>query len=681
MSVGFFSYFIALIAYLLLTVLLVTAWRGRLMGLIALLAVGTTAVWALVNLLMFTEMSVPPPVLALTELARTASWLLFLAHILVADLERGVSRHWLGMVWWLIGGSALMTLVLPVILTLFNQPPLSANTVFLLWTLLAIIGLLLIEQVFRNRKPQRRWEIKHLCLALGAIFVYDLFFYADALLMQHLDPQLWEARGMVNALIVPLIAVSTARNPSWSLDVHVSRHVVFHSATLTGAGIYLMAMAAAGYYIRYFGGTWGAMLQIAFLFAAGISLVLLLFSVQLRARLRVLLSRHFFSLKYDYREEWLRFTEALSRPGVNVPEAVVTALGAIVNSAGGMLWVGNEQGTFVLVERVNVPPIDTLMQSGNHPMVRFMNRRGWIIDLPEYRIQPDLYDGFEPPFWLAQLPEAWLIIPLFFREQVGGFVVLTNADPVRALNWEDRSLLKTAGHQAASYVAQHRLDQALMRARQFEAFSQLSAYVAHDLKNLLAQQSLLLSNAEKHKHNPAFVEDMIATIKSSVERMQRLMAQLRSGIRGAPPSGVVLDEVIAEAVAAHAGRDPKPQVTTQCAGLQVNADRERLRVVLGHLIQNAQDATSSEGWLHIRLQQSGSNAVIEIEDSGVGMSPEFVRDRLFRPFDSTKGLTGMGIGAFESLEFVQSLGGDLTVQSELGQGTLMRVSLPIQQKD
>ncbi|WP_242445404.1 XrtA/PEP-CTERM system histidine kinase PrsK [Chromatium okenii] len=578
MSIGFFSYFIALLAYLLLTLLLVTAWRGRLMGLIAVLATGTTAVWATVNMLVFVGVPIPTLLLMLTELARTASWLLFLVHILIPDLQCSSSRYWLSMVWWLIGGSALLMLVLPIALRLLNQPPLPANILFLLWTLLAIIGVLLIEQVFRNRKPQQRGEIKHLCLGLGAIFIYDLFFYADALLMQQLDAQLWEARGLVNALIVPLITVSAARNPSWSLEVHVSRHVVFHSATLTAAGIYLMAMAAAGYYIRYFGGTWGALLQITFLFAAGTLLVLLLFSVQLRARLRVLVNRHFFSLKYDYREEWLRFTEALSRPGVNVPEAVVTALGAIVNSGGGMLWVGNEQGAFVLVERINIPPIDTLMQPSNHPMVQFMIRRGWIIDLAEYRSQPDFYDGFESPSWLEQLPEAWLIIPLFFREQVGGFVVLMNADPVQSLNWEDRSLLKTAAHQAASYVAQYRLDQALMRARQFEAFSQLSAYVAHDLKNLLAQQSLLLSNAEKHKHNPAFVEDMITTIKSSVDRMQRLMAQLRSGIRGAPPSSVILDEVIAEVIAIHTKRDPKPQFTTHCAGyksMQIESDYVR----------------------------------------------------------------------------------------------------------
>ncbi|MBK1640329.1 histidine kinase [Chromatium okenii] len=673
MNVGLFSYSAALVAYLLLTALLVTAWRGRLMGLVAVVAVTATAVWATLNLIIAVEMFLPLLLLATVELIRTGAWLFFLVHILVADADREVKRRWLSGVWILIAGAAFLTVVLPEVV---GWLALGANTLFLVWTLLAITGLLLVEQVFRNRRADQRAEIKHLCLGLGAVFIYDLFFYADALLMQRTDPQLWEARGLVNALIVPLIAVSAARNPSWSLEVCVSRHVVFHSATLSGAGIYLTAMAAAGYYIRYFGGTWGALLQIAFLFIAIIALILLLFSAQLRARLRVLLNRHFFSLKYDYREEWLRFTAELSRPGVNVPEAVVTALGAIVGSTGGMLWINNEQGAFTLIERVKVPAPNTLLQRSDQPLVQFLVERGWIIDLVEYRAVPELYNGFVPPSWLEKTPTAWLIIPLFFRNELGAFAVLTNTDPVRRLNWEDRSLLKTAGHQAASYVAQYRLDQALMRARQFEAFSQLSAYVAHDLKNLLAQQSLLIANAEKHKHNPAFVDDMIHTVKNSVTRMERLMQQLRTGARSAPATSVQLDELLDELALAYSDRQPTPQVLQRVPGLHVDADRERLRTVLGHLLQNAQDATPPTGQVWLRLQQQGNDAVIEIEDTGTGMSPEFICERLFRPFDSTKGLTGMGIGAFESREFIRSLGGTLNVHSQLGQGTVMQIVLP-----
>ncbi|AFL76073.1 XrtA/PEP-CTERM system histidine kinase PrsK [Thiocystis violascens] len=677
MTVGLFSYLAALLAYLLLTVLLITSWRGRLMGLFAVLAAVATAAWAMVNAILLSDLRLPAQLPAIVELARNGAWLIFLAHILVADHEQQASRLWIRAAWGMIGLGGLLTVVLPAIVaSLDRASSMATNATLLGWTLQAIVGLLLVEQVFRNRRLEKRGEIKHLCLGLGAVFAYDLFFYSDALLMHRIDPGLWEARGIVNALIVPLIAVSAARNPSWSLEVHVSRHVVFHSATLSGAGIYLMAMAAAGYYIRYFGGTWGALLQIAFLFSAGIFLLLLLFSGQWRAQMRVLLSRHFFSFKYDYREEWLRFTEALSRRGASLPEAIVTALGGIVDSPGGMLWVMNEYGVYELMERVNLPEPGILVQPAEHPMVHFMMRLGWVVDLDEYRLRPELYEDFDLPEWLEELPAAWLIIPLLFRDQMCGFVVLARSRIKRSFNWEDRSLLRTAGHQAASYVAQHLADQALIRARQFEAFSQLSAYVAHDLKNLLAQQSLIVSNAEKHKHNPAFIEDVITTIKSSVERMNRLMNQLRDGVRGEPQTCVRLDDVIREAIAAHADRNPKPQTESLREGLRMKVDKERLRTIFGHLIQNAQEATRPDGSVRIRLDREGRNAVIDIEDDGIGMSPEFIRDRLFRPFDSTKGLTGMGIGAFESREFVRLLGGDLMVRSHPGRGTLFRVFLP-----
>jgi len=310
-------------------------------------------------------------------------------------------------------------------------------------------------------------------------------------------------------------------------------------------------------------------------------------------------------------------------------------------------------------------------------MSRFLARNSWVVNLDEYRLRPDIYQGFEAPDWLTALPTAWLTIPLPFRDELCGFVILTRPQYRREINWEDRSLLKTAGLQAASHVAQHLADQALLRARQFEAFNQLAAYVAHDLKNLLAQQSLLLANAEKHKHNPAFIEDVLTTIHSSVERMRRLMAQLREGVRGARPQPVALDALLRAAVAQRGAARPPPRLGDLPSGLLVLADAERLRNVIGHLLQNAQEATRPDGRVALRLGSEGRHAVIEIEDDGVGMSEEFVRERLFRPFDSTKGLTGMGIGVFESREVARALGGELTVRSQPGVGTCFRLCLPL----
>lgn len=677
MTIGLFSHAAAVVAYLLLTALLVTAWRGRLLGLFAVAAMVATLVWAGVGIAISSGFPLPERLPASVEWVRNGAWLLFLANVLDSDGGDRTQRVWTWRALAVILVAGLLTMIIPMVASGPQAAGFSvASIVSLGWIGQAIVGLVLIEQIYRNRDEKGREQIKHLCLGLGAVLAYDLFFYSDALLLQRIDPHLWEARGLIHAVVVPLLAVSAARNPKWSLSVHVSRDVVFHSATLTGAGVYLLAMAAVGYYIRYIGGAWGLALQTVFLFAAGLILLLLLFSDKLRARARIFLSEHFFSFKYDYRAEWLGFTAALSCRGEDLPKTIVSALAGLVKSPGGMLWLKSDQNVFELAQCVEMPCDEQGIQPSDHPMVRFMAHSGWTVDLDEYRTDPGLYGDFEEPGWLARLDTAWLIIPLLFREELCGFVVLARSLVRGGIDWEDRSLLKTAGRQAASHVAQYLADRALMRVRQFEAFHQLSAYVAHDLKNLLAQQSLLLANAERHRDNPAFLDDVIKTVASSVERMNRLMVQLRNGARGNEPTRLSLDQVLGEALARQARRKPRPRVSEWCEGVYIMADRERLLTVFGHIIQNAQDATRPDGSVVVRLSRDGAHAVVEIEDDGVGMSPKFIRERLFRPFDSTKGLTGMGVGAFETRELIRLLGGDLRVTSQPGMGSVFHIALP-----
>ena len=268
------------------------------------------------------------------------------------------------------------------------------------------------------------------------------------------------------------------------------------------------------------------------------------------------------------------------------------------------------------------------------------------------------------------------MVPLLFRESLLGLLVLGHSEVQKSLNWEDRDLLKMAGKQAAVHLAQHQADEALMQARQFEAFNRLSAYIAHDLKNILAQQSLIVANAERHKHNPAFVDDVIETVRNSVERMTRLMAQMRQGTRGGRPELFDLNQLLREVVERRSASRPIPELELLDAPLCVEADREQLATVFGHLVQNAQEATPDDGQVWIRLSAAEGQAIIEVEDTGVGMDAGFISERLFKPFDSTKGLTGMGIGMFESRETLRALGGEIEVESEPGKGSRFRVILP-----
>ncbi len=679
---GILGYLLAAGAYGILTLLLILSWRKRHLTGLLLLASATTALWALFA---FTALAaaLPLPLLQLSELARDLLWCLFLVRLLRGRAEQAGStpRRWIRWQWGLgtaAGASALLlvgSLVDPEALPAY----LLVDAPLVVWVGFSVAGLLLVEQLFRNAQGDERWALKHLSLGLGCLFAYDFYMYSEALLFRQIDSDLWRARGFVDTLAAPLIAISAARNESWTRGIHVSRQVVFHSLTLLVAGVYLLLMAFAGYFIRLYGGSWGGVMEVAFVAGALLLLLILLFSDTLRARLRVLLSKHFFSYKYDYREEWRRFTRTLASGDNPIPERVIRALAALVHSRGGLLWARTADGRY---ERVGqwalAPPDGTEILDASDPLLQFLESTGWVVDLDEYHATPSLYQGLALPKWLLGMDEAWLVTPLQFRDELLAFLVIRRPEVAHHINWEDRDLLKMAGQQAAAHLAQHLADQALMQARQFEAFNRLSAYIVHDLKNILAQQSLIVANAEKHKHNPAFVDDVINTVRNSVNRMTRLMEQMRSGLRGGRPVTFSLAGLLEKVVQRRSAQKPAPELTLPDEPLCVEADEEQLATVFGHLIQNAQEATKADGHVWVRLFRAGDRSIIEVEDTGVGMDAEFIRERLFKPFDSTKGLTGMGIGVFESREYIRALGGEIRVTSTPGKGSLFRIDLPLQ---
>lgn len=682
MSAGFISYLVAFLAYTILTILLVFSWRGRALGGFIIAASAATSAWS--GILMAGAVTGGISFAAHTgaELLRDAAWCFFLIKVTgkprggegVMQATPGLNTVF-GVVLVLV--SAVLFL-LPLVPGYFPVSHERVNEAILAtWVIVAIFGLILVEQIFRNANTGERWAIKYLCIGVGGIFAYDFYMYSHALLFRQLDPVLWSARGIANAVAVPLIAASVARNPRYAIDIHVSRDVIFHSATVIGTGVYLLVMAFIGYYIRLYEGEWSRLLQTVFFFGAGLLLVVILFSGNIRSRLRVLLNKHFFSFKYDYRQEWLNFTNSLAVSGEYIPERIIRATAAMIHSPGGYLWE-KEGETFRLLERWNCPEPDVVDNSTLASLGSFLSKTNWIVDLDEYSRNPGMYRDLELPGWLRVIPNAWLIIPLPHKTDVLGFVLIKRSGTVKSINWEDRDLLKLAGRQAASHLAQYQADQALLRARQFEAFNRLSAYVVHDLKNILAQQSLIVSNAEKHKHKPEFVDDVIHTIKNSVDRMTRLMEQMRGELRGSQPRDIDLRALLSEIVQKYARHKPAPALEGRPESVYVRADPDQLGNVFGHIAQNAIEATDKSGKVRVTIDADDIRVQVTVEDTGCGMDEEFIRERLFKPFDSTKGLTGMGIGAFESRDYIRSLGGDIYVKSTPGRGTVFIVSLPLQ---
>jgi putative PEP-CTERM system histidine kinase len=305
-----------------------------------------------------------------------------------------------------------------------------------------------------------------------------------------------------------------------------------------------------------------------------------------------------------------------------------------------------------------------------------MSRTGWVINLEEYRSIPRRYAELTLPEWLLGMSQAWLIVPLCVGDELIGFVILASARTDFDVNWEVTDLLKTAGRQAASFLAQMQATEALLEVRKFDAFNRMSAFVVHDLKNIVTQLSLLMKNAKRLHANPEFQQDMLMTIENSLDKMRQLMLQLREG--ATPPGaafGVDLRRVVQSIESGAASRGRKLDVEMD-ERVFARGHEERLERVIGHVVQNALDATTADGRVWLKLGRAGGQARIEVGDTGHGMSPEFVRDRLFKPFQTTKS-AGMGIGAYESFQYVQELGGSISVKSEPDAGTEVTLLLPL----
>lgn len=682
---GAIGYGGASLLFLILGLLLLTSWRGRMQGGLLVAAAFTNALWAGVLAYHAAWREVDLDWIWALEALRDLAWLLFLMRLLELQLKEksGVERQfrWLrGVLYVLAAIVAAPTDRIAASLALASSVD-WATMRLSFEVLFPVAGLVLVEQLYRNTPLEHRWGIKFLCLGIGGLFAYDFFFYADALLFKTLDVDIWIARGAANAIVVPLIAVSAARNPQWSFDLFVSRKVVFHTTSLVAAGIYLMIMALAGYYISLYGGEWSSVVQAVFFFGAGLVLIVLLFSGNFRARVRVFVNKHFFSYKYDYREEWLHLIRVLSGKALqaSLAERVVYALCELVESPGGGIWLRSGDSGFEYQCCWNFPEEALNPHEDFASLAAFLSQRELIVNLEEHAADPDAYDGLSLPEWLADSKRLWLIIPLVHEDSLNGIVLLARPRAPQELNWESVALLMMAARQAASYLALEQAAKALADARQFEGFNRLSAFVVHDLKNLIAQLSLVVRNAERHKHNPEFMEDVIVTVRNSVDRMSRLLAQLRSAMPGNRSDRIGIEDVVREAAAERASGALRIRIELPPTVSSIlHADRDRFAAVLGHVIQNAQDAVGKEGAVTVRLQREGQVARIEVQDDGVGMDAQFIRERLFKPFDSTKGLAGMGIGAYECREYIRSLGGRVEVTSAPGEGTRFAMVVPVE---
>lgn len=538
----------------------------------------------------------------------------------------------------------------------------------------SVMGLILTENLIRNIGRARIWSVKQLVIGLTALFGYNIVLRIPEFLGGNVIESFDLAQPFVYLITLPLFVVTAVRNDSLRLQLHSSRSVVFHSATLIFAGVLLQGTAAAALYVRHFGGTPAIVLSIVLGFAGLVAMVVALSARSVRSQIKTFINENFFSYKYDYRVEWTKFIQAMTRhEDRSAPDRVLLTLLDLLDVPGGVLFVrraGWKQ--FVRLAYSTFGEKFGPIQESDPLLASFADESVAFLELTSQR------DAKKVAAWHERFPEAWLAVPLRFREELLGFALLHRPRAPRRLDWEDRNLVGLISMQLAAHLVHEQTAQALADTQQLAEFNNRVTFALHDLKNTAGQLGLLLHNAERFGDDAEFRADMMDTIRHAVDNLQGLITKLRDG--GAKSDAPARSRVdVRDLVHRYTERKAKGGVVVgEDGGTPVYAEISQpaaFESALEHIVANAVEASPAPGSVHIGVGQDNGRVRVSVRDHGQGMTPEFLAHELFRPLHTTK-KKGLGIGAYQAREMMRKLGGDIEVQSKVGEGTTVLLFLP-----
>lgn len=536
-----------------------------------------------------------------------------------------------------------------------------------------VAALVDIEAVFASIRGGDRWKLKYEFLGVGSILGVFISYFSQGLLFQSVNLGLLPARSGVLILAALLIGYSRLFRGQ-SRRVVVSRYVFYRSFTLLGVALYLLAVGLTGQFIRSFH---ISLSKDALLLAAVVSWVAflaLLFSEEVRSRVRVLVAKHFFASKHDYREQWRGFSSALascrSLDAVQrvIIEAYVSTYGLrsaalYVRAAGGESFsLGAAQGREGL-PRCFVPSpglVGYFVETG-----RVLNPRDG-----EYTPTPE-----EDEFFRNN--QAWLLVPLLAGSRLEAVALFGEQFAAERPTYEDYDLMKILGRQAVLSLNNFRLSEELAEVREMAAVAKVSSFVIHDLKNVAYTFSLMMENADEHIGEPEFQRDLVNSIHGTVAKMNALIAKLKAFPEKMELNRESVDLAVLTRETLDEVRKVKPAIVfdEQLTPVAASGDALELRKVILNLLLNACDAVGGEGEVRVTSARRAAAAVLSIEDNGCGMSRAFMQGHLFKPFRTTKE-KGLGIGLYQCRQIVEAHNGRIEVASREGEGTVFTVVLP-----
>ena len=586
---------------------------------------------------------------------------------------------------WLSGSGRLLEVVPvetpdPRWVLRFGDPAKALSGVLLISAVLTLTNL---EQTFRAAVGTMRWRIKFVIVAFAVVFGTQIYVRSQAILFSSHDMALSGVESGALLIACGFLTLAYFRTGLAEIDVYPSLAVLRSSITVLVVGGYLFIVGVLAQLVRSFGGAEIFQFQ-AFVVLLGMAgLAVLLLSDRFRQRVQGLAVLHFGRAQHDSVRIWTLFSQRFAT--VHEPAGLCAVSVRLISETFDVLSVT----MWLLAEQK-----DHLTPGASTARPGVSAATGHELERASSAVVAGLTTR-SSPFDLEELNEPWAeefrtlntttfqkgghrwCVPLLAGEEILGALVL--ADRVNGVGYtvEELELLKCIGDQITSVLLNLRLGNEVVRARELEAFRTMSAFFVHDLKNAASSLNLMLKNLPVHFDDPAFRADALRGVGNTARRIDDMIARLSTLRQRADfrPIDADLNQLVSEALE-RLGEMPSVEVTRALPPLpKMLADPEQIRAVVTNLVMNARDALGSEGRIRVWTEQQGARLILSVMDNGCGMSQAFVKESLFRPFQSTK-TKGLGIGLFQSRAIVQAHGGSVHVESEPGRGTTFQVSFP-----
>ena len=575
---------------------------------------------------------------------------------------------------------ALLLSLLPIVLpleTFFYTPDFpqerllflgNVGYIFYLGIMIALVlALINFENTLISASPESLKQMKFQITGLGVILGALVFYFSQSILYRSLNMNYFGLRSFLYLLAIALIVYSLLFRKE-NARVQVSRQAAFKSFVFMAFGAYLVIVGLMGEGMQYFGVPYKRVVTVSFAFIAGVMLLLLFLSDRFRREIKVALHKNFYQNKYDYRIQWLHFTQQLatSRSGHELIQRILESYCEIFGVSGSAMFLQDSAcGGYTMIAAHQMEAMHETIYPDNK-LIIFMEKRGWVINLHDNN--PEIMTENEVFFSNNGIS---FVVPLSISERLEGFIVLgSSLKDNEVYIYEDYDLMKTISRQASQAIFHQRLLEELAQAREMEAVGKVSTFVAHDLKNLVSNLSLIVENAGRHIQNPDFQQDMLESLGNTVARMKRMIAKLKN--LGDREHYVLKPVNLLELAKKTAGLAKGASIIVEGTPENAMVDEDEMQNVILNLVINAIEASGPEQVVAIRTGANSDGVYISVQDQGCGMSADFIRNELFKPFRTTK-KKGIGIGLYQCRQTAETFGGIIKVESNIGSGSTFTI--------